>query len=74
MATVTGLTGEVFDEADIRAWEYWNPPEFWQEINAEIIADRYLPDGTRQHMVRGHVAAGTVVCNAQIIGQADILA
>jgi hypothetical protein len=70
MATITGLTGEVFDETDICAWEYFNPPYYWQEINGEVIADRTLPDGTRQHMVRGHVTPGMVVCNAQIVGQA----
>ncbi len=53
-------------------WEYFDHPIYWNEINDFVIADRHLPDGMRQHMVKGHVESGKVVCNAQIIGQDDV--
>lgn len=52
-------------------WQRIEPPLYWPQIGKHIVADRCLPDGTRQHMVPGHVAPGLVVSNAQIIGQAD---
>lgn len=54
-------------------WERVEPPYFWVKANTHIVADRHLPDGTRQHMIAGHVAAGVVVDNAQVIGQLDAL-
>lgn len=72
MTTVAGITGEVFEETDARPWEYLNPPVHWEALGADVIADRCLPDGTRQHLVRGHVAPGTVIDNAQVVGQADL--
>lgn len=54
------------------AWERVEPPYWWEKIQQHVIADRHLPDGTRQHMIRGRVAPGTVVNNAQIIGEADV--
>lgn len=69
MATVIGLSGEVFDETEVMPWEFFETPVFWAAINDHVIADRHLPDGTRQHMVRGHVEDGKVVANAQVIGQ-----
>lgn len=52
-------------------WERVAPPYYWAEIDDYVIADRHLPDGTRQHMVRGTVEPGRVVRNAQIIGHAE---
>ena len=49
-------------------WEFWEPTP-WRGYT--IIADRHLPDGTRQHLVKGSVHKGTVVANAQIIGEDD---
>lgn len=62
----------LFDEADAMPWERVNPPLWWAEASRHVIADRHLPDGTRQHMVEGHVPAGTVVANAQVIGSLDV--
>lgn len=52
-------------------WTRVEPPLYWPQIGDFVIADRHLPDGTRQHMVRGHVEHGRVVNNAQILGAAD---
>lgn len=52
-------------------WERVDPPVYWPLIKAEVIADRHLPDGTRQHMIRGHVEPGRIEANAQIIGEDD---
>lgn len=57
---------------DVLEWEYLDPPYFWEAINDYVIADRHLPDGTRQHMIKGHVKPGLIICNAQIIGQEDV--
>lgn len=56
---------------DEMPWQRVEPPYYWDAIDDFIIADRYLPDGTRQHLVLGTVRAGRVVRNAQIIGLAD---
>lgn len=61
-----------FDESDVMPWERVNPPLWWQEAGLNVIADRHLPDGTRQHMVEGHMQAGTVIGNAQVFGVSDI--
>lgn len=57
---------------DIRPWQRVCPPLPWPQAGAMIVADRHLPNGTRQHMVAGSVPAGLVVGNAQVIGQADV--
>lgn len=49
-------------------WELLEPAP-WKGYT--IVADRHLPDGTRQHLVKGSVPEGTVVGNAQIIGEGD---
>lgn len=65
-------THSMTTEADTpMAWQRIEPPLYWHAIKDHIVADRCLPDGTRQHMVRGHTAPGRVVCSAQIIGLAD---
>lgn len=53
-------------------WERVVPPVYWAAANAIIVADRHLPDGTRQHLVRGSVSPGLVVANAQVLGEADV--
>lgn len=53
-------------------WQRVVPPIHWPAANAVVVADRHLPDGTRQHMVPGSVLAGLVVANAQVIGQEDV--
>jgi len=60
------------DEAEPMDWERVVPPLWWAAAGRFIVADRHLPDGTRQHMVSGHVPAGLVVTNAQVIGQVDV--
>lgn len=52
-------------------WERIEPPLYWKAADAFVVADRHLPDGTRQHMVKGHVELGLVVSNAQVIGDLD---
>lgn len=62
-----------FDKDGRMKWERVSPPLFWPAANAHIVADRHLPDGTRQHMVAGSVTVGLVVANAQVIGQEDAI-
>lgn len=59
------------DSENTKPWERVDPPLYWPQIGKYIVADRHLPDGTRQHMVRGHVESGCVVNNAQILGEDD---
>lgn len=61
-----------FDKDGVMKWERVTPPIPWPAANAVIVADRHLPDGTRQHMVQGSVQPGLVVANAQVIGQDDV--
>lgn len=60
-----------FGKDGVMKWERVTPPLQWEEADALIVADRHLPDGTRQHMVRGSVAPGLVIANAQVIGEDD---
>ena len=62
-----------FGADGLMKWERVEPPYFWVKANTHVVADRYLPDGTRQHMIPGHVAVGLVVNHAQLIGQLDVL-
>lgn len=55
----------------VMKWQRVNPPLQWDAAKAVIVADRHLPDGTRQHMVRGSVPDGILIANAQVIGQDD---
>lgn len=52
-------------------WERVAPPLWWPAAGRHIVADRHLPDGTRQHMVEGSVEAGVVLANAQVLGATD---
>lgn len=60
-----------FGQDGAMKWQRVTPALFWRKANALIVADRHLPDGTRQHMVQGSVRPGRVVDGAQIIGEAD---
>ena len=64
-------SGLEFGSDGIMLWERVDPPLCWPAIGGYVIADRHLPDGTRQHMVPGIVAKGLVLNNAQVIGEAD---
>lgn len=62
-----------FDQEEVAVkWQRVTPPIEWKPAKAVIVADRHLPDGTRQHMVRGSVPQGLVVNNAQVIGEDDL--
>lgn len=60
-----------FGDAEVMDWERVDPAIWWPAAQAWVVADRHLPDGTRQHMVRGHAPVGLVVANAQVIGEED---
>lgn len=53
-------------------WQQVDPPIWWAAAGRYVVADRHLSDGTRQHMVAGSIRHGTVIANAQIVGQADV--
>lgn len=53
-------------------WERVAPPLWWPAAQMYVMADRHLPDGTRQHMVPGHVKPGLVIANAEVIGASDV--
>ncbi len=53
-------------------WQRVVPAVTWPAANAVIVADRHLPDGTRQHMIRGSAQPGLVIANAQVIGHDDV--
>lgn len=57
---------------DAMPWERVEPPLWWPKAGMYVVADRHLPDGTRQHMVPGSVAPGLVIANAEIVGEADV--
>ncbi len=59
-------------DSDVMKWHRCVPQIPWKLANALIIADRHLPNGVRQHMVKGSAQAGLVVANAQVIGQDDV--
>lgn len=61
---------EIGKDGEMR-WEKVNPPIWWPEAGCHVVADRCLHDGTRQHMVEGSVAAGTIIANAQVVGESD---
>ena len=61
-----------FDKDGVMKWERVSPPIPWPAAKAVVVADRHLPDGTRQHMVPGSVPPGLVIANAQVFGQDDV--
>ena len=56
-----------FGVDEVREWEYFAHPFLWQGY--EVIADRHLPNGVRQHKVKGYVPENTFVRNAHIVGE-----
>lgn len=61
-----------FKPSEVMAWERVSPPLWWGAAGRFVVADRHLPDGTRQHMVPGRVEPGVVVGNAEVIGEDDV--
>lgn len=59
-------------EEQAMAWERVRPPIWWRAAGRHVVADRHLPDGTRQHMVEGSVPTGTVIANAHVVGADDM--
>jgi hypothetical protein len=53
-------------------WQRVMPAVWWPAAGRFVVADRHLPNGTRQHMVEGRVAPGTVIANAQVVGWDDM--
>lgn len=56
-----------YELEDVQEWARLASPVLWRGF--WIVADRHLPDGIRQHLVRGEVPDGFVVNNAHIIGE-----
>lgn len=61
-----------YGEDGLMKWQRVDPPIPWPKAQALVVADRHLPCGTRQHMVRGSVPPGQVVANAQVVGEDDV--
>ena len=65
-------TAEIpYELEDVHPWDREWETESVNWKGFIVIGDRYLPDGRRQHLVRGTVPDGTVVNNADIIGEDD---
>ena len=56
-----------YELEDVREWERIEPALEWRGYT--VIGDRHLPNGIRQHLVKGSIPEGTIVNNAQIIGE-----
>lgn len=54
-------------EEGLPKWQRVVPAIAWKPYGLTVVADRHLPDGTRQHLVREEVPVGCVVANAQVI-------
>jgi len=61
------MSHQTQSEDNIRQWTKIDPPFWWKEINAYVVADRHLPDGTRQHLVKGYTGSAIEVNNAKLI-------
>lgn len=53
----------------LSAWDRVEPTFSWVKHGVEVIGDRHLPNGRRQHIIKGSVPAGTVLDNADIFGE-----
>ena len=60
-----------FGKDGLPKWGRVDPPLRWENANAMVVADRHLPDGTRQHMIRGKTPDVRIVDNAEVVGQDD---
>lgn len=56
----------------IMKWQRVIPPIIWPQAQVTIVADRHLPDGTRQHMVAGGRPTLRIVADAQLIGRDEV--
>lgn len=66
------MSNEVtYEPHEIMDWQPVNPPHWWPAAGAFVVADRHLPDGTRQHMVQGQVRPGLVIGNAQVFSESQ---
>ena len=61
-----------FGADGVMKWQRVIPPLWWPEAARHVVADRHLPDGTRQHLVEGAVEPGLVIANAQVLGEASV--
>lgn len=59
-----------YELEDVREWSRFDSPTLWR--GWWVVGDRHLPDGTRQHLVRGEVPDELVINNAHIIGEKNI--
>lgn len=50
-------------------WERVEPTFLWAKHGLEVIGDRHLSDGRRQHIVKGCVHVGTTLDNADVFGE-----
>lgn len=50
-------------------WYIFPEPFDWAKHGLIVLGDRYLPCGKRQHVVRGTVAPGLELDNADIFGE-----
>jgi len=57
-----------FNPEGVMEWEFLDTPIYAEGLNDWVIADRYLPSGIRQHVMKGEVPKGTVWQNAEIFG------
>lgn len=53
-------------------WERVDPPFWWSAAKRYVVGDRHLSNGVRQHLVQGSVPMGTIISNAEVIGEADL--
>ena len=50
-------------------WNVIEPAYYWARHNLYVLADRHLPNGRRQHIVKGKIKPNTVLDNADIFGE-----
>lgn len=65
-------SGPEFGSDGVMKWERVERPLWWPAARAHIVADRHLPDGTRQHMLDVDVQVGAVLCGAQLVGRDSV--
>jgi hypothetical protein len=66
------LDDDEHDADGVMHWKKVEPPLWWEAGGLHIIADRHLPDGTRQHMIEGKAPKGLVIGGAQVFGKDDL--
>ena len=63
-----------FPATGIVDWKFIDPPKWSADLADFIVADRILPDGTEQLMIRGTVGGSKFVKGAQLVGLDDYIA